>query len=707
MPMLLACLVALLPQAPQNDDVPGLLRKLNADRAEERDDAFRRLLDLGESVRKALEEASRAPDVEAAQRAREIVKRLDFRAQLGPKLLKGMPDLDRRLSGGNARAWTEAFLELTDQRSGVRRFPDLGTDEFDRLAAAAVRGAMSQDGSLHTVLQRVQAWNLRSAIPELVEMLPGADSNLLHFLSEALAILEAKEAVPIAAERLEKETDNQKPFGWTRILLAVGNREAVQGLLRRVRKERFGISGWIVQEVSGCDAEDFIPELVALLDVEEPVMDGGLGRTLGHLNARKALPLVRERIEKGPERTRWAATNTLCEFRHPDAIPDLLALVKGGDRNTQMTAISALGQLEHPAIEATIRPFLKQADPGMRITAVRVLAIRRDPEALPVLREFAKDRQLANDTVGYLGFYDFKEVSEELITLMNSKGAGAIAAQSVLARRGNPDALKAMEGQLKDKNEWSRRNAATVLASSGKKDVVALLRPLLQDPADAVPGEVAIQLGKLGGREALDALLAEAKNPKSRARYGAIRGLGLLRAPEGVAVLNEILERGEPALRQEALTALLQHDLPELMPKWKTLLTDDDSRVRFLAAQGLTRLGAREGVPLILKTKASLFYLNAVRKPEAWKKLAAVRFEPPLEMWDLRGLKTFAEHCGLKLDPHPDYGGMGHLNLYGARSAIEALQWTDFILEEDRLRLLPRSQALRFWREWWDREGKR
>lgn len=700
MMLLLACLGALLLPAPQSDEISSLLRKLNADRAEERDGASRRLLELGESARTALEEASRAPEVEAAQRAREILTRLDFRVRLGPKLLKAMPNLDRRLLDGNIGSWTEAFFELTDQRDGVRRFPDLGTDEFDRLAAGAVRGATPE--ALYLVLQRVAAWGLRSAIPDLVEMLPGADSNFLHPLSDCLAILEAKEAVPFAAERLEMETDNQKEFGWSRILLGVGNREAVQGLMRRVRKQRFGINGWIIQELSSCDAEEYIPELVALLDMDEPPMDGGLGRTLGHLNARKALPLLRERLRKGKETTRIAAVDALCEIRHPDVIPDLLALVKDGDRNLRMSAISALGQLEHPAIEATVRPFLRGPDLGTRVTAARMLAVRSDSEALPVIWELAKDPQFANDTVACLGFYEFKDVSSGLITLMRSKGAAAPAARFLLARRGNIDALMEMEAQVKDPNEWNRRNAASVLASSGKKDRVSLLLPLLQDPNDSVPGEIAILLAKMGGRESLDALLAEVKNPQSRARFGAITGLGLLQAPEGLKVLEEILDRGEPSLRSQALAALILCDLPALRPKWMTLLTSDDSQTRTMAAQGLTRLGAKEGVPLILKTKANLFYLNAVRRPEAWKKLAGIHFDPPLEFWDSRGLQNFAERCGLKLDPHPDYAGMASLNLYGARNAIEVLQYSEFILEEDRLRLLPRSQALKFWRAWWE-----
>src|SRR6185503_2506766 len=158
----------------------------------------------------------------------------------------------------------------------------------------------------------------------------------------------------------------------------------------------------------------------------------------------------------------------LCGIHHPDAIPDILALLKDRNRNIRMSAISALGEMDSPVIPAALRPFMSDEDPSMRIPAARVLALRGDPAALPVIREFSKDRQMANDYVGYFGFYDSKEITSELVEILKSQGPGAQAARAILARRGNIDALKEIEAQLKHENEWARRNAASILALAGR-----------------------------------------------------------------------------------------------------------------------------------------------------------------------------------------------------------------------------------------------
>ena len=68
-----------------------------------------------------------------------------------------MPGVDRRLLEGTAATWTEVFLEATEQNNLVRRYPELQREDFDRLAAAAVRGLGTAHP--HLVCARIAAFS--------------------------------------------------------------------------------------------------------------------------------------------------------------------------------------------------------------------------------------------------------------------------------------------------------------------------------------------------------------------------------------------------------------------------------------------------------------------------------------------------------------------------------------------------------------------
>jgi hypothetical protein len=144
-------------------------------------------------------------------------------------------------------------------------------------------------------------------------------------------------------------------------------------------------------------------------------------------------------------------------------------------------------------------------------------------------------------------------------------------------------------------------------------------------------------------------------------------------------------------------------------------LSDSDRDVRIRAAACLCVLGRREGIPLVLRRGDSLDSLNAVRKPDLWKKLSAMKVGEDFRgsMEDLLGL--LEKKAGLRVEyptPEGPYEQAWRKRSVWSPNIGDGVTWLDvlqnfiggpidFVLEEGVVRLLPRTKSRIFWKEWW------
>jgi hypothetical protein len=114
------------------------------------------------------------------------------------------------------------------------------------------------------------------------------------------------------------------------------------------------------------------------------------------------------------------------------------------------------------------------------------------------------------------------------------------------------------------------------------------------------------------------------------------------------------------------------------------------------------RSGSPDGVPALLGALHEQFALNALRRPDLWKKLASIQ-APNRGGYRGEYLETeaLAAAAGLKLDVGGRENDAWFHRDYGPRSLLKALEMSSAILEEDRLRVLPPDEAWRFWSAWW------
>jgi hypothetical protein len=193
-------------------------------------------------------------------------------------------------------------------------------------------------------------------------------------------------------------------------------------------------------------------------------------------------------------------------------------------------------------------------------------------------------------------------------------------------------------------------------------------------------------------------------------------------SPKPPARFDELLavidDPGAPG-RAKAISALGDLAGRKAMPLAARLLEDRDPEVRIAAAELLCFGGAAElGVPALLREGRGFTVLNLLRAPDLWKAMAGARTPEPSGSTALDRVHGLGVAVSMKvLVPPPSTSEerrwASEVRTEKAAPALLAavdalLRFRDgspgpyeVVLEQDRIWLVPRAEAGKFWREWW------
>jgi HEAT repeat protein len=131
-----------------------------------------------------------------------------------------------------------------------------------------------------------------------------------------------------------------------------------------------------------------------------------------------------------------------------------------------------------------------------------------------------------------------------------------------------------------------------------------LLCEALHSLEPAVCIAAADALGKVGGTEAVTALISCLRSTQTQIRAESARALGILGATEASVPISQMLQDKEWEVRREAATALGKLNNPETLEPLAKVLDDLDTDVREAAAVALGKMRDRRAVgPLVLALK--------------------------------------------------------------------------------------------------------
>ncbi|HXX94531.1 MAG TPA: HEAT repeat domain-containing protein, partial [Planctomycetota bacterium] len=211
------------------EPIRELIERLSSDRIEVREEACRKLEEMGERAVAALRKAATEGDEEASARARSLLERIPLRAAATESLVRAVPGvIDRLVKGEPAEVFLEVASDL--EASGAdRRYPELRPRDLERLAPLALRGA-GPDGPRPDrrcqVCGAITRLGLRTAFDEATELLAGGDDAVRSAAARLLQRLQAKEAGP----RLVALAGHERPEVRQTVAVVLGAIRATEGI---------------------------------------------------------------------------------------------------------------------------------------------------------------------------------------------------------------------------------------------------------------------------------------------------------------------------------------------------------------------------------------------------------------------------------------------------------------------------------------------
>ncbi len=310
----------------QADPVQQLIEKLSSDRIEVREEACRKLEELGSKAVPALEKAAATPDEEVAARAKELLQRIPLREAATGNLIRAVPGVIDRLVKGEP---TEIFLEIAADlrlKGDQRQYPALQPQDLERLAPLALRGAVSSARRAR-VCEEIARLGIRTAFREAVDILATGDDTARSGAARLLQRLEAREV----ASELSALAGDDVPdvrLAVASILGAAKAKEALPTLRKLLRDREWGVRCAAVAAIRDMDAREAAEDLRPRLQDDSRLVRSVAAHAIGRLGARAAVPDLVRCLGDPSSDVRWWTVRALAELDARDALAPIAALLE-------------------------------------------------------------------------------------------------------------------------------------------------------------------------------------------------------------------------------------------------------------------------------------------------------------------------------------------------------------------------------------------
>jgi HEAT repeat protein len=668
--------------SPPTQDASEWVSQLASPRPEEREQAARNLKALGAAAVPALREAEVNPDPEVAARAGRLLQSIRVSSRLTPALIKTMPGIEDRLN--SPAAWTAAFLDASRRFEASPAESGLAPADLAALAQEAVRGARPDD-ELHRVLAVVRTHDLVPAAPELIRLMARTPDPAVR--AAALGALEA--LLPDAPPR--------PPVPWVPALSGDDLETAAKALSR-------------------LDAARHEEAIAALLKDEAPAIRRIALASLAGKDVRAFTDVLTERLLDPSPEARAAAASLLGGVPQPALAGPLVRCLVDDAPIVRSAALDALARLGGSEAPRAVAPLLADRVPEVRIAAVGALeklkARDRAPDLVALLGDpVQKVRHAAFSALDRLDAG--AEAGPRLLELLNAPDPAArILAATLAGRLRIPSASESLLPLLGDLHPGVRSAAAEGLGIVGRREVADRIAPLLADPEPVARWGAVTGLAELGD-DAPREWIRLLGDPDESVRFAALHAVGRLARRECAPRLEELLADPSPVVRSLAAGALGRLAYRDSTPVLRGLLADPDPQVRIDAAAALCRMGATEGAAVLVETGHRLGLLNALRSPDDLTPLRTRPIGTDFAGTRRELLRQVSRSAGKTSEIDPALSDPvrqwldGPLRLPSrnghATLADPILEWdgpAQIVLERDAWRVIPATDALRFWKSW-------
>jgi len=532
-----------------------------------------------------------------------------------------------------------------------------------------------------------------------IRKLTSDESSAVRFAAAtALQRQRVAEAVPDFL-RLLDDPDYEVAMAAGKGLAAMSDRRVIPSALAWLESGQKDLREVAFQILSVLRLPEDDARVAALLDHREARVRTWAAMVMGRSGGKEVAPRLLNLL-RDPS-TSFMASCLLGDLEAREVTADLLSMLDEREVYARAGAMDAIRLLGAKEAIPRVRRLLGDPDLFLRRKAIVTLAILGDRESVPLLIKLLADPVplIRSEAVEALGVLGNKEIVPALARLLEDPAAmvRAAACDSLAELRATP-AVPCLLRFLRDPSCREQKRAIFALARLGSREVIPDLIRLLSD--SNARSAAAEALADLGAREAIESLKAP--------------------GPDSVRVAVALARLGDTS----ALDAMLAHR---------------SGIYRSTAADYLCEQGDRRGVPVLLAVAEGGEWLphsmNAIRRPAIWKRLRERRMPATEEgsvpnlirRWGRRADLVVRWPAGKSFEETAFRTDWIDLGWYTATLPLtEALDrifrnlrndsrdnssgqdcpW-DYILEDDAIRVLPRAEALEFWKKWWADEQAR
>lgn len=573
----------------------------------------------------------------------------------------------------------------------------------------------------------------RGALPELEKAARESDrevtdrANLLIRRLELLDLLSAdlKKALPGIEDRLAAGDDNE----WTIVLLEGSRTDAFRGLTAAQ------LDPLLSRALAGTRTETELDQVSSIL------VD---------LNCKTSVPDLRRVLMDPARPPSTGAVMALRALCGKAGIPDFTKLLSHKEGRIRARAVESLGEVDSKESIPELRKLLADADAGVRGSAASVLSLlgARDSarEIAALLRD--PDEGVRSQAANSLGWLSYREAASDVARLVgDSSTIVRVSIAEALGDLADRKTAKDLGKLLADADSDVQMAAIRSLSEVDPETLLEATPRLLKEPSPYVHGAVILALGTAGQDQRFVPFLSDAMgNEQTWIRALAAESSASIPAADSESMLIGLLSDKDPWVRSSAASALSWTRSEKAVPHLRKLL-EDESRVDepgersanpyllvkilrpgggwdassewdypplgILVAQSLCRSGVREAAGRLV-AKLDEYpdcldpaVLNAIRRPDAWLRFSGARLRRGLQGKLSDVLAKISALTGHSVEHQEVASGEGHFYLTRSErlpvSLKSILSYSNetYVLESDRVRILPRSDAVKFWRVWW------
>jgi HEAT repeat protein len=165
---------------------------------------------------------------------------------------------------------------------------------------------------------------------------------------------------------------------------------------------------------------------------------------------------------------------------------------------------------------------------------------------------------------------------------------------NALARRGDPESMRALSDAASGKDENLRSEALSALGSSGRSEAGPILEAAVREADPKVRSSALNALALLGGPAAERAIAVTATSPDASSRLLAVEVLAQRSVPNATTTLENLTHDRESEVAQGALRALARTAPDRALPLVEDAMRSEDRAARLSA---LTVAGSLDEEP--------------------------------------------------------------------------------------------------------------